>query len=254
MVRSPDHEQVTFNANGVTITIASTVRLKAVPNKSMTVELIEGHATVSTPKGSRVLQPSQSVSISMGGTTGLEPQGVPSPAISTTLDTTTLNMLSSLNTLTGSNVSIPIKGCVTAIDGNSVTIGDIPVELSAADFASRNLKTGDCITLDTDVQTNGSGTLIVTPAPRVANSTTGSVDNHGSGTSSVDDGSGDDKGNGNGNDDSSGDDKGNGKGNNGNGNGSNGGGNGNGNNGNGNGNGGGSGSNGGGNGNGGGHH
>src|SRR5258708_21053950 len=57
IVSSPNHMQVTFNANGVQITIASTIVLHAQPNQTMTIGLIEGQAQVKTPGGTQTLLP-----------------------------------------------------------------------------------------------------------------------------------------------------------------------------------------------------
>src|SRR5262245_60315808 len=81
LVRSPNHTEVTFTANGVQVTIASTIFLHAVPNKSMQVELIEGHARVTAPAGSQTLQPGEVVSIPMSGANGLQPVGAPSAPV-----------------------------------------------------------------------------------------------------------------------------------------------------------------------------
>ena len=43
VVRSPNHVQVSFKANGVDITIASTIVMQAVRKGPMSVTLIEGH-------------------------------------------------------------------------------------------------------------------------------------------------------------------------------------------------------------------
>jgi len=82
VVKSPNHAQVTFTANGVDITIASTVLLSAEPNKTMTVGLVEGHAQVSTSDGTQTLLPGQAVSIPLGGSNGVTASGAPSqPAV-----------------------------------------------------------------------------------------------------------------------------------------------------------------------------
>jgi hypothetical protein len=86
VVKSPNHTEVTFTANGVEITIASTIKLQAEANKAMSVALIEGHAKVSTAAGAQVLQPGQSVSIPMGGTSGLSAAGAPSKPVQTRSD------------------------------------------------------------------------------------------------------------------------------------------------------------------------
>ena len=53
VVRSPQHTEVTFTANGVQISIASTIVLRAERNKSMSVELVEGSAKLTAASGRR---------------------------------------------------------------------------------------------------------------------------------------------------------------------------------------------------------
>lgn len=78
LIKSPNHTQVTFTANGVQITMASTVLLRAAKGRAMDVQLIEGHASVRTKSGASALTTGQQVSISLGGSSGLEAQGKPS--------------------------------------------------------------------------------------------------------------------------------------------------------------------------------
>lgn len=49
VVRSPNHMRVTFLANKVQITIASTIVMHATLYKTMSVQLVEGQATITTP-------------------------------------------------------------------------------------------------------------------------------------------------------------------------------------------------------------
>lgn len=97
-VQSPDHMKVAFTANGVKIEIASTIYMKAVPNKTMDITLIEGQAKITTATGSQTLQPGQSLSIPLGGVTGLEPIGTPSAP--TKLDAKTAKALADVATQT----------------------------------------------------------------------------------------------------------------------------------------------------------
>jgi hypothetical protein len=78
LIKSPNHTQVTFTANGVQITMASTVLLRAEKGRAMDVQLLEGHANVRTKSGTTTLVSGQHVSVSLGGSSGLEPQGKPS--------------------------------------------------------------------------------------------------------------------------------------------------------------------------------
>src|SRR5205823_6231693 len=78
LVRSPQHTEVTFTANGVDITIASTILLTAERNKAMSVSLIEGRARISTSTGVQTLSPGETTTIPLGGANGLTPVGAPS--------------------------------------------------------------------------------------------------------------------------------------------------------------------------------
>jgi len=97
-VQSPDHMKVAFTANGVKIEIASTIYMQAVPNKSMDIILIEGQAKITTAMGTQILQPGQSLSIPLGGTTGLVPMGAPS--VPTKTDARTAKALGNVTTQT----------------------------------------------------------------------------------------------------------------------------------------------------------
>jgi hypothetical protein len=78
IVRSPQHEKVTFSVNGVQITMASTVVLHAERNKSMSVQLVEGSASVVAAGVTQVLLPGQLVSVTLGGANGLTAVSAPS--------------------------------------------------------------------------------------------------------------------------------------------------------------------------------
>jgi hypothetical protein len=174
LIRSPDHTKVTFTANGVIVSIASTVMLQAIPNQQMSVHLIEGHATVSTAKGSQTLLPGQAVTIALGGTNGLVPQSAPSKPVQVGMDTASLSMLASLNSVTGTQPILPIQGCVTAVGDHSLTIGGYSIKVDGSNTALSQLKVGDCVTLNGTVQTEGGVPVIVTDGtvtPATATST-----------------------------------------------------------------------------------
>jgi hypothetical protein len=78
IVRSPQHTEVTFTANGVKITIASTIVLRAERHKSMSVQLVEGSARLTTSAGSQTLKPGQVATVPLGGTNGLTATDAPS--------------------------------------------------------------------------------------------------------------------------------------------------------------------------------
>jgi hypothetical protein len=81
IVKSPQHIQVTFTANGTQITIASTILLRAEQGKQMSVTLIEGHATVKNSQGSQELKPGQQVTVPLGGIDGFTPTDGPSKPV-----------------------------------------------------------------------------------------------------------------------------------------------------------------------------
>lgn len=87
VVKSPNHTQVPFNANGVLITIASTIILKAVPHQSMSVQLVEGHAEVTTFQGTQTLKPGEEVNVPLGEDNGLHAIGAPSAPYDAPADT-----------------------------------------------------------------------------------------------------------------------------------------------------------------------
>jgi hypothetical protein len=78
VIRSPEHMKISFKANGVDISIASTIRMYAETNKQMAVQLLEGHATVATAQGSVQLKPGEMTTVQLGGANGLEAVGAPS--------------------------------------------------------------------------------------------------------------------------------------------------------------------------------
>jgi hypothetical protein len=78
VVHSPQHAKATFTVNGVQITMASTVVLRAERNKSMSVQLVEGSASVVAAGVTQVLLPGQLVSVSLGGANGLTAVSAPS--------------------------------------------------------------------------------------------------------------------------------------------------------------------------------
>ncbi|MCC7447937.1 MAG: hypothetical protein IT324_11000 [Anaerolineae bacterium] len=243
LVRSPNHTEVTFTANGVQVTIASTVILRAERNKSLDISLVEGHARVTTPQGSTTLQPGQTASIPMGGSSGLEPVSKPSVPAATASDPALPAVITATEKFSPPHapINVSIEGCITKINGNKATINGQDVQFASNDPVMSKAKPGDCVQIEGSIETPADSASASPDKGAVIAKT--SKPNHPTNPSGSNAG-GNNAANGNGG--------GNGQGNNGNGNGggngSNSGGNGQGNNGNGNGNGGGNGSNGGGNG------
>lgn len=105
LVRSPQHTEVTFTANGVDITIASTILLTAERNKGMSVGLIEGHARVSTSAGVQTLNPGQMTTIPLGGANGLTPIGAPSAPARLTVEPALNGLLTATDKVSDNNGS-----------------------------------------------------------------------------------------------------------------------------------------------------
>lgn len=99
IVRSPKGFRVTFTVNGVQISIASTIRLRATAFKAMEIDLVEGHAWVTTLAGAQTLESGQSVSVILGGLTGMDAVSAPSAPYPTPPDPTLLAMVNSLEQL-----------------------------------------------------------------------------------------------------------------------------------------------------------
>jgi len=248
LVRSPNHTEVTFTANGVQVTIASTVILRAERNKSFDISLVEGHARITTPQGSTTLQPGQTASIPMGGSSGLEPTGKPSVPVATAADPALPTVITSTEKFSPPHapINVSIEGCITKINGNSATINGQDVQFASNDPVMSKAKPGDCVQIEGSIETSSDSVLpgqgqgaVITKTSKPNRPTNPSGSNAGGNNAANGNGGGNGQGNnGNGNGNGGGNgNNGNGNGNGG-GNGSNGGGNGQGNNGNGNGNGG----------------
>jgi len=122
LVKSPNHAVVTFTANGVDITIASTIQLHAEASKAMTVSLIEGHATVTTFAGSQTLLPGQTVSIPLAGSNGLTASGAPSKPVTTRSDPTRKLLVN-----VAEQVSIPAVTVTVSTAGAGTQVAASPV-------------------------------------------------------------------------------------------------------------------------------
>jgi len=80
LLQSPEGVAVAFTANGARIEIGSTILLQARPAQTMTVTVLEGHATVAVPGygGSQTVFGLQAIDIPLGGIDGLRAVGAPS--------------------------------------------------------------------------------------------------------------------------------------------------------------------------------
>jgi hypothetical protein len=169
LIRSPQHTEVTFTANGVDITIASTVMLTAERNKSMRVGLLEGRARVKTKAGVQTLKPGEMTTVPLGGANGLTAIGAPSAPASITPDSTLAPVLTASDKVSDKSapINISIDGCITATNGNTVTIEDYRIDVGNNPVLNA-AKVGDCIRVDGTLTLRG-GALTFTvskTAPR----------------------------------------------------------------------------------------
>jgi hypothetical protein len=155
LVRSPQHTEVTFTANGMQISIASTVMLRAVRNQSMSVELIEGHARLTTPGGSQTLQPGEVSSVTLGGPNGLTATSAPSAPAKASPDPS-LDLVVMTAGLIGdpdAAVNVSLDGCITAASGNTVTVDDYIINVGN-DHTLKDAKVGDCVHVEGQFKSN----------------------------------------------------------------------------------------------------
>jgi hypothetical protein len=133
LVRSPNHTEVTFTANGVQVTIASTVMLQAQPNKKLNIRLLGGRAHITTPAGSQSMKPGEVVSVPMGGSNGLEASGAPSAPVTIPVEPQVETLANNTEQYTppAAPVKIATDGCVTSVQGNTVTINDTKVTVDS---------------------------------------------------------------------------------------------------------------------------
>lgn len=167
LVRSPNHTEVTFTANGVQVTIASTVILRAERNKTLDVLLVEGHARVTTPQGSQTLQPGQTVSVPMGGSTGLDPVSPPSAPVAVDTDSTLPIILVSTEKFSPAHapINVSVEGCITKTQGNTVTIQGQDIQYQPNDIVLRSAKVGDCVRVNGSLQADNQGKSVIIAVP-----------------------------------------------------------------------------------------
>ncbi|MEP7286034.1 MAG: hypothetical protein ABI947_09730 [Chloroflexota bacterium] len=83
LIQSAAHQTVKFRANGVDMTIGSTVLLRAEPNRAMTVSVLEGQAIIEAGGQQATIYSGQELSIPLGNSAavsnGLDAVGPPSP-------------------------------------------------------------------------------------------------------------------------------------------------------------------------------
>jgi hypothetical protein len=164
LVRSPNHTEVTFTANGVQITIASTVMLHATKNGSLEIRLIEGRARVTTASGTQTMQPGQVIRVPLGGSTGLEAVGAPSVPIPYSIELPLSVLALRIQPFSGSDapINLALVGCVTRIEDGTVRINDYTVSIASNNVLA-NVKVGDCVSLTATAQLGADNALIVRP-------------------------------------------------------------------------------------------
>jgi hypothetical protein len=118
--------EVSFNVNGVDITIGSTLVMRATRNQSMTLSLIEGHGMIKTAYGSQAIRPGEQVSVQLGGANGLEAISAPSDPVAFGEDETLSGLTCVLDHLSGklcegetSSYSSPKPTAVPAMPSSS---------------------------------------------------------------------------------------------------------------------------------------
>ncbi|MEP7284947.1 MAG: hypothetical protein ABI947_04175, partial [Chloroflexota bacterium] len=166
VVKAPQRTNVTFTANGVKITIASTVVLRAERGKTMSIGLIEGHATVETAFGKQSLTPGDEVSVPLGGLDGFTPVGAPSVPKPSNEDSSlapVVQVASKIGDPTGF-VNITIKGCVTAVQGNLVVVNGYVIN-TGNNPALRRAKVGDCVVVQGRLQGGSGQGITFVPVP-----------------------------------------------------------------------------------------
>ncbi|HVO44659.1 MAG TPA: SH3 domain-containing protein [Aggregatilineales bacterium] len=75
LIQSPSGQKVTFDADGVNITIGSTVVLRAQPNQFLGITVLTGSATLSSGGITQMAYPGQRIRVGLGGDNGLTPVG-----------------------------------------------------------------------------------------------------------------------------------------------------------------------------------
>jgi len=163
VVRSPNHTEVTFTANGVQITIASTITLKASPNKAMTVDLVEGHARVSTAAGTQTLKPGEFVSVPLGGNNGLEAAGAPSVPAPSSDSSSVKDVVDAMDKVASPDapVNTVVEGCITEISGDTLVVSGTTVKFDSGKSTFGNLNVGDCIYIEGLTEISPEGQVIV---------------------------------------------------------------------------------------------
>jgi hypothetical protein len=130
----------------------------------MQVQLIEGHATVTTPLGSQALLPGQMVYIAMGGQTGLEPITAPSRPVPALPDLRLVPLITLLDKLDGTQRQfMPISITRPADSGKAADNPD-----SANNDSPSNASSGDSTTSNNESNSSGVSDpmpTVIAPTP-----------------------------------------------------------------------------------------
>jgi hypothetical protein len=164
VVRSPNHMKVSFKANGVEITIASTITLNAEKGKGLKVGLLEGHAEVKAGGVTQTLKPGQSTTVPLGGANGLEASGQPSEPEEESTDDSLAPVLATADDFASpASSDFVIDGCVTAKVGNTLVIGDSTIQLNDSSTLINRAQVGQCYHIEGDFVTDANGKKIIKP-------------------------------------------------------------------------------------------
>lgn len=161
VVRSPDHMKITFSANGVQITIASTIIMHAEANKQMTIQLIEGKAEIKANNVSRLLYPGQMTTIKLGGAAGYDASDVPTVPKFVPIDPTLVAVLHTAHQMEAPKADdFSMRGCISKIDAHTVTIFNYIVSRDSI-LNARNLQVGDCLSLKGTLNVDNDTVIII---------------------------------------------------------------------------------------------
>jgi hypothetical protein len=155
VVGSPNHTRVVFSANGVQIKLGSTVILRAERHKSMSIELLDGSAEVTSAGTTQTLQPGEMIIVARGGSNGLTAVGPPSAPARATREGTVATLTGLLGNLamlpalpfTACYQTVIIHGPIQSFDSatNVVNVYGMRIRLRDDDSEKGNIRTGTWI-------------------------------------------------------------------------------------------------------------
>lgn len=112
LIQSPSGQKITFQANGVDITLGSSAILRAQAQKTMAVSVLEGQATVKALGRTQTVRAGQEVSMPLAGPNGLTVSGP--PGFPRYFQGQTLSLNGLCNILKAANISIPCRITIPA--------------------------------------------------------------------------------------------------------------------------------------------